>query len=726
MGKLLKITAAVLGALVLLLVAAVIILPLIIDPNDYKDDIVEQVKKTTGRDLQIAGDIGLSVFPWFGLELAGLQLSNAPGFGDEPFASVGEAAVRVKLAPLLDKELEVDAITLKGLQLNLAKAKDGRTNWDDLAAAGEAKAAPGAEEKGEAASAKPLAAVAIGGVSITDARLSWWDQSRGQQFVVDQFNLKTGAVTPGKPVDLELGFVVDSKEPALKAEVHLDGSPLVAVDGSRVDIKKLNLKLDAEGEALQGKALHARLETGVALDLEAQTLALDGLQLSAADLSVSGQLKGVNLQQAPAFSGELKLAELDLRQWLTAQGLPVPQTTDPKALSRVAMTTQLQASDKDLSLDKLALTLDDSRLDGNVKVQNFAQPAIGFNLTLDAIDLDRYLPPPAEGEEQPAAGSATPQPASAAQASAPQAGKAQAPQATTAAAEPELLPVETLRQLNMDGVFHIGRLVVKKLQAEQVEVKVQAKDGVIKVDKQIKRFYDGSLNGQVDINVKGKSPRLKVDENLAKVQAGPLLKDLAGEERLSGEGRFQTSLTTEGNTDGAMRRNLNGNLEFRFENGAVKGINLAQIIRDTKARFQGQPVAQSNEPIQTDFSELGGTAVIQNGVLTNKDLLAKSPYLRVTGAGTVNLPAEALDYELKTVIVAVGEGQGGRELEELKGIPIPVRVKGSFAEPSYSVNWAEVLAGTQKAKIEEKKAEVKEKIEEKLQDKLKGFGGFLR
>jgi len=81
MGKLLKISAWLAGLLVLLVVAAVVILPMVIDPNDYKAQIVDKVQQETGRTLSIDGDLKLSVFPWLGMEINGLGLSNAEGFG---------------------------------------------------------------------------------------------------------------------------------------------------------------------------------------------------------------------------------------------------------------------------------------------------------------------------------------------------------------------------------------------------------------------------------------------------------------------------------------------------------------------------------------------------------------------------------------------------------------------------------------------------------------------
>ena len=712
MGKFLKIVAGLLVFLVVLVLAAMIVLPQVIDPNDYKDEIVAEVKKATGRDLSIGGDIDLSVFPWLGLKLGSLELSNAKGFGGAPFAAIKEAGVRVKLMPLLSRRVEVDTVVLDGLRLNLARTKEGRTNWDDLVAAGEAK--PGKEAPGPEAAAPgeapQLAGLAIGGVDISDARINWKDEASGQEIAIRQFNVKMGAIAPGKPVDLDLGFLLDSQEPPLQAKIELSGSPLLDPDAGRLSIAKLILNVDAQGEALQGKGLKARLETGLETDLAGNRLSLTGLHLDAGGLALKGNIQGKNLATAPAFSGDLALAELDLREWLGEQGLPVPETADPKVLTRVALALELGGTANGVNIEKLALTLDDTRLTGNLKVGDLAaaMPAVGFNLNVDAIDLDRYLPPPAEEATAPEA---------APPAEAGEPGKQAAP-----AGRPEqgLIPVETLRQLNIDGVFKVGRLVVKKLLAEEIELTVKARDGVVDVGQQIKQFYQGSLQGKTNIDVRGKEPKLQLREKMENIQAGPLLKDLTGQDRLTGTGRFNLDLKTRGDTDPLLRRNLNGDLGFRFEDGAVKGINLAQLIRDTKAKFSGRPVTATDAPPQTDFSELGGTAVITNGVLTNKDLLAKSPFLRVTGAGTVNLVEESLDYRVKTVIVGSMEGQGGKELEELKGVPVPVHITGTFAEPQYSINWAEVLTGTQKAKLEEKKEEVKQKVQKKLDEKLKG------
>jgi AsmA protein len=718
MGRLFKILGGLVLVLLLLIVAAVIILPMVIDPNDYKDEIVTQVKGQTGRDLTIAGDLKLSVFPWLGIEIGGLELSNAPGFGEQPFAVVKSAAIRVKLMPLLSRRLEVDTVGLDGLVLNLAKSKEGVTNWDDLIKEG----AP-AEGKPAAGAGRGLVGFMIGGVDISDARIRWDDQSTGQQYTVDRFFLRSGAIRPGSPVSLELGAQLQSREPELNAETKLAGEVTLDEAAKMLHIKGLELQVDATSPLFQKETLSASLVADVGVALDGQSLAVDGLSITSEELKLTGNLQGRNLAAQPAFSGTLNLAELNLREWLGGQGMVVPETADPQVLTRFGAAIELASQDDVTRLNKLAIVLDDSKINGNASLQG---GAIGFDLDVDSIDLDRYLPPVREETAAPAA-PATPT------AGTPTAGSAgTAPAATQAGGDEPLLPVEQLRGLNLNGTLKIGQMIIRKLTAKDILVTVKASQGKIDVQQKIGAFYQGSLDGLVNLNVAGKTPVVQIAEQATNIQAGPLLQDLIAKDKFDGKGSFQTKLRTSGNSINAFKRALNGDLSFRFENGAVKGVNLAQLLREGQARLKGEQLPADSVPPQTDFSELGGTAVIKQGVLDNQDLLAKSPFLRVTGAGQVNLVTETLDYLIKPVIVSTAAGQGGAGLEQLKGVPIPVKLTGPYASPDYTIDWAQVVTASQKAKLEEKEAELKqrleekkqetrEKLEDKVKDRLKGL-----
>ncbi|HHZ88489.1 MAG TPA: AsmA family protein [Chromatiaceae bacterium] len=126
---LLGIVAVVVGAMAAIL--------LFVDPNDYKDEIIQEVNNATGRTLVINGSMGLSVFPWVALEVNDVSLSNAEGFGEQAFVAIDRAEVRVKLLPLLASQIEVGTVVLHGMKLDLARNAHGISNWDDLAGGGE-------------------------------------------------------------------------------------------------------------------------------------------------------------------------------------------------------------------------------------------------------------------------------------------------------------------------------------------------------------------------------------------------------------------------------------------------------------------------------------------------------------------------------------------------------------------------------------------------------------
>ena len=142
----------------------------------------------------------------------------------------------------------------------------------------------------------------------------------------------------------------------------------------------------------------------------------------------------------------------------------------------------------------------------------------------------------------------------------------------------------------------------------------------------------------------------------------------------------------------AIKKTLNGTAAFAFTDGAINGINLAETICNAKAKVLGGLASSSEAPKKTDFSELTGSFLVKNGFVTNDDLSAKSPLLRIEGKGNADLPKENIDYRATATVVATTEGQGGEGLEDLVGIPIPVKIGGTFSEPSYGLDF-EALAG---------------------------------
>jgi AsmA protein len=415
-------------------------------------------------------------------------------------------------------------------------------------------------------------------------------------------------------------------------------------------------------------------------------------------MSAEGELTVQALQTDPAVSGNLRIAETNPRTLASMFAVPL-ETTDPEALTRASGSVAFDYAKGALKLDPLKVSLDQSSLDGHVHLLDPQGPVVRTRLALDRIDLDRYMPPAAA---EPA----------------PEAGKAEQP----AAAD----PFAALRTLDFVGDFSVGELKVSNVRMSQVKAKVTSKKGVLKVEPATAQLYEGNYDGAVTFDVSGKQPRLATRQVLTVIQVGGLLQDLAGEGRLVGKGEVHADVRMTGLSDAEIRRSLNGNARFALNDGAFKGVNIAQIVREASSRLGlGGGGLDTGTPGQTDFTQLSGSFDIRDGVINNRDLSAKSPLLRIDGKGEVDLPQNQIDYLVTTSLVSTLEGQGGKTRDELAGVPIPIRVTGPLTSPSYRPDLEAALSAKAKAQIEEKKQELQQKaqdkIEEQLGDKLKGL-----
>ncbi|WP_018232771.1 AsmA family protein [Thioalkalivibrio thiocyanodenitrificans] len=658
------------------------------DPNDHKERISAAVKEQTGRDLVIEGDIGLSIFPWLALTLGETWLSNAEGFSDEPFARIGEVELSVALMPLLRRELQVERVRLEGLALNLERDARGRTNWDDLVAEADEPAEddPG---RGPGDGAPGLRDLDVGGVVIRDARVSWRDAEAGTALRIDPFNLELGRLRPGVETPLEMSLTLHQEDPAMTADLDLNARVTLDPVAQRYDLRRLAAAVDLSGEPLPAD-MSARIQADMGVDLASGVAGIERLTLETLGMELTGQVRIRGLDtDTPRATGELRSNTFSARTLLEGLGQIPPETTDPDVLTRVALELEFEADADAASLTGLELRLDDTRMQGSAQVSRYDRPAISAELDVDRIDLDRYMPPPSE----------TP---------------AEAPPAEREGWPDDVieLPVEMLRSLDLNARLTVAEMVVSRLNMSGLSLTLTARDGLVEVKPFTGQLYEGSVEASMRLDVRESTPRYAFEHALQGVRAGPLLDDLTeGEGLLAGTTRLQARIDTRGNSIRAMVSGLNGAGGFRFTDGAVKGINVAQIIRDAEARFSGRPVERSDEPNQTDFSEMQGSFTIREGVVTNDDLRASSPLLRVRGQGSADLPGERLDYRVDTTLVATLEGQGGRPLDDLRGVNLPIRIQGPFNDLSFRLDLGPVLE-------ERVREEVDRAIEERIQPEL--------
>ncbi|RMG28598.1 MAG: AsmA family protein, partial [Gammaproteobacteria bacterium] len=358
-------------------------------------------------------------------------------------------------------------------------------------------------------------------------------------------------------------------------------------------------------------------------------------------------------------------------------------------------------------LDPLRLRFDDTTLEGNLRLPSFEGPKVRYRLSLDTIDLDRYLPPKeksVEGKQAPAPQAATP-------------GQA----AAGAAAE---LPLESLRRLDLDGTLTIGELKAFQLRSRNITLTTRASGGKIRLHPASAELYEGKYEGDFRLDVRGRQPAFSMNEKVIAIQAGPLLRDLTGKAAMTGRGEVQVKLTGKGLDPEQIKPTLNGHLSLSFRDGAIAGIDIPRMIREAQARLKGQTLPAANGPGQTDFTSLTATAAVKEGVLLNDDLRLQSPLLRAAGRGKVDLPRNRIDYLLTVKLVGTLEGEGGKPMESLRGLAIPLRIQGPLPSPRYRVELDRVLKKTVERKVRKRlEKHLLPQLQKRFGDRLEGLFG---
>ncbi len=719
----------IVGIVVVFLIALVIAIPFFIDLNDYKPQISDAVHEATGRELDIKGDIDLSLFPWIGLELGVVQLSNAKGFADVPFAQMERMDIKLKLLPLLKKSVEMKAIVLHDLGLNLEVNKLGVSNWDDLTQSSTAVSEePEVKESAEGSEALPLESLVVEGIELVDARIAYTDHQTGAKYTLNNLTLETGEVVLNEPLDLKFNtdfesnqpevrghlslashiiynldnqqhrlektavkLVFDSKEFSSKGEVKLDFDALLDLAAQQYSLNGVILRIEIDHPDMpKGKAI-VNLSTEMAANLESQVATLSDIKLESYGLNLKGDVKAQKIIDAPEFQAEFNLAEFNPREMMQKLAIETPEMADATVLTKADLNLKLKGSTEFIEVTQLKVNFDDTTLTGKATIHNFEKPAITYDLNITGIDADRYLPPPSDVVEE-------------------------SPPVAAETDEPEL-PLDTLRDLNIDGKFSMGNLKVSNLNVNDIRADLKAKNGVIRLYPLGMKLYSGEYKGDIKLNVTKNVPVISLNEKISGVQAGKLLKDLMDDDLISGTANIQAKVTAQGLTPEKITKTLNGNANFLFSDGAVKGLNLAHMLRKAKAKLKGKSLPDSDVK-KTDFAKLSGSFLIKNGVVSNSDLKAALPFARVTGEGTVDLPKESLNYLVMAKVVNTSKGQGGAELSDLKGLTVPVRIKGSFSDPSIKLDMDKLIGDKAKAQLKEKKAELKAKAD-KAKEKLK-------
>ncbi len=698
---------SVVGFLVLIVLLIIVAL-FLVDPNAYKGQIEKIVQNETKREFSIEGDIQWSFFPWIGIEMEALKLGNPKSFQQTYFAQANRANVKLKLLPLLHKQIHIGTFELIDLELNLIKDKQGKTNWQDLVAQAEKDKKKRSEQAEKLPTTKPISSIEKLGITtlkvdkfrVKDSTIAWTDKSSDTSLHLQKCNLSTGAISLQETFPFELSFDLSSKRPSFQGSITCSSKTTLDLQKGTINLQDFVLDSNWKGESILGKKASLLLKANADLNLNQQTINLDKIELQTYNISMNGAIQGSNILKKPKLTGSFNIDTFSPRQLIKELGLKAPNTADKEALTKAKAEFKLQASPNIIKIKDMKSSLDQSNMQGNIQISEFKSPYISFDMQLDKIDMDQYLPSEQTKKEVNTSNS-----------------KAQ--KKDEEIEQTAILPASTLellRSVKIKGRLSIEELKMKNIKLNNVLFKLNAQNGIFDINPLKADLYKGNFQCVSTMRLNKEKPRIITQGSLKSVALEPLLYDISGKRTLSGTGNIDIDLKTNGMYLKELKQNANGQISLLFEQGSFRGINFVQFLRDTVQLVKGgSATSEPKEAQQTDFTQINAKTTINNGIAYTSDLSVASPLFTLQGSGQTDLVKEILNYTLQIKLAENISKHVDFRVKELKGQEIPVRISGTWEKPKYNVDIQSIITEMGEKKLKE---EITERLN-KLTDKQK-------
>ncbi len=713
-ARLLKAALAALLAAAILLLGGLSILLLTFDPNQYKAVLIQVVQEREHRTLTLPGTIELKLFPPLTLRTGPFTLSERDSTA--LFARADDLRLHLDLFALLRRKLVVDRVVMVRPQIHVVRNAQGVFNFADLL--------PDAQSTADTPRS-PLG-LSVHRLQVEQGALLLDDDKAQVHGQLDAVELALSGLDGGHVGNFHGAGMARFVQPALAMHVAWRGK--LQVDAPQHGVALSDLALSLQGDALGCKAVQAQLaavglnlRTGPELALEARqwslkaaarlpsaqtlqlqatlpTLDLHGTTLQVGPLHASADVTSaqpvqvdLRTQQGAGTLRELRLpvAQLDLHrgragkpgaaQLTAASPLQLDLTQGRASLAALKLSGQIQTA---TAAQTLALQGTAEAAAGSAKSPATAQlqlqgllagraltttaawtapNALKLGLDADSLDLDAWLPaatPPAASATKPATAGAT------------------------------AIDLSPLQGLTLDAQVKLGSLVVRGTQWHAVQGQVYGDGNTLALQSFSAQGFGGTVDGNLQVDLA--SQRYSLQQTGRDLSVQPVLRALTGHDALLGKASWTLDVNAQGKTLQALLASLSGKARLDVKNGALKGFNLAQMLRNARtllaARKDGQFGPTPGE--QTDFTALGASVTLRDGVAHNTDLTLQTPLLRVGGEGWFDLPRQHMDYLLFPTLVGTLQGQGGAEMAALRGVTVPVQLHGSFAQPAYTVLWS--------------------------------------
>ena len=677
--------ARLVGGMALLLMAALIYLTQMLDPNDYRADI-EQLATDQGISLSLKGNLSWTFWPRLGISIEHISV----GAPSDPLLEAKQVSAALAIALLLKQQIVIESIALDGVAINLVRDSQGRGNWEELQSDSKGIPAPinepsasvnspiaAADRDGQTASAMLLQ---VASVSLSNLSLHFEDERSGSEIKLSDMSL-------------------------LLNDFNLVGKPFHWQHSSQLDLPdRPQLGVDTRGRAVWDFGAQ-QLQL---LDSSATLLA----NQAALELTLQGQVdldtSRVDLQAA--------IAPFNLQQWLTQWRVSLPSMSAADALSKVGGSARLSGDASLWQLQDLSLVLDHSQLLGHGSVSDSG--AVELVLNADRLDLDRYLPmePPVAAEASQATGSSVPASTTSRPSTRPVANKHAQRVVPKLSAEP--FKLDGLRELKANVSLGVASLTAQTLTLEDVVLKLTAESGLVQLKRLLAKQGKGVLELTGQLDTRREAPRLQLATDFNDIDLNPILTTLAGEPRVSGTLTGQLNLTAQGASLRAWQQQLRGQLKLSTQALTIAEMDIERSACELAALVNRKPAPTLNWKGQTQFEQLTAQIQLQGEVLRFQSASAEVENLRVKAKGSLDLRDGRFDVPMDVAFVGQADAERDCQVRDRwRNRDLPLRCDDRLATVSAS-SCGPDLDRLNDLLSDEVKVQASDKLKEKLQDKL--------
>lgn len=658
----------VLLALALIVGVAIAGLVFFIDPNQFKDQITQQVQKTTGQELVINGDISWQLFPSLGFTLGPIALKNPQGFAEENLVKFSGASLSVSVTPLLSNKLDIGNIELNQARIFLQTLKDGRTNLDALKKAGQKESTENASDSTSTNGDKANKSwtITVAGISVKDANIVILDDKAGTSTKINKLNFALDHFAPGEWSSLSFDVVVQKDTLNLSAQGKT----------------QLLINKEMDNAEVKSLAFTSQVEDGL-LKIDSASLNIDQVILgkpSNIDFVVTGSNADLKFDNegSVTITADKDFAKILLQNLTISSQLTSPDLPKGSVKTKLSATGAYTATTQLAELTNFNLTINDTSLSGTGSFKAGDIPVVRVDLTSKNIDLDQLLALETVNKQD--------------KASTPTEHKGQSKVSVLSDVEPDLSALKTIDfKANVD----IAKFKANNIHITDIISTMVIKGGIAEMINFSAQLYEGKINASARVNAKTTPASYTIKKNLNGVQALPLLKDLTDKKLLSGTMNLMVNLSGTGLSQKKLRSGITGSIVADVLDGAIWGVNIPKMVRKASGVIKGTEslasVTTLSEDEKTDFSAMKMTMNLGKGIASTNDLLVTAPFIQISGEGQSNLLQEDLDFLIKTKISKSIKKQEDVELYALKDSTIPMSIKGTWQEPKVQLAVEDLL-----------------------------------